>query len=117
MVGAGDGGRNNPHGDASRADVTRDVSDIQRDDDDVIQDWNFEILNQVLVEILDKEQVDVHASNAFTVFVITNSLDDVRFLLMMTEGDIHAMGHLIDFKTFSLLQALNKMYNEFFIAH
>ena len=32
---------------------------------------------------------------------------------MMTEGDFHAMGHLIDFKTLSLLQALNKMCNEF----
>ena len=112
-VGAGDSGGNDPHGDASRADVTRDVSDIQRDDDDDIQDWNFEILNHVLVKILDKEQVDAHASDAFTVFVITNSFDDIRFLLMMTEGDFHAMGHLIDFKTFSLLQALNKMYNEF----
>ena len=29
VVGAGDSGGNNPHGDASRADVTRDILDIQ----------------------------------------------------------------------------------------
>ena len=28
VVGAGDSGRNDPHGDASHADVTQDVSDI-----------------------------------------------------------------------------------------
>ena len=43
VVGAGESGGNNPHGDASRANVTQDVSDIQRGDDDDIQDWNFEI--------------------------------------------------------------------------
>ena len=113
VVGAGDSGGNDPHGDVSRADVAQDVLDIQRCGDDDVHDWNFEILNHVLVEILDKEQVDAHASDDLTVFVITNGFDDVRFLLMMTEGDFHAMGHLIDFKTYSLLQALNKMYNEF----
>ena len=73
-VGAGDSGGNDPHGDVSRADVAQDVSDIQHgdDDDDDIQDWNSEVLNHVLVEILDKERVDAHASDAFTVFVITN---------------------------------------------
>ena len=30
----------------------------------------------------------------------------------MLEGDFHAMGHLIDFKTFRMLQTLNKMYNK-----
>ena len=34
VVGAGDSGGIDPHGDVSRADVTQDVSDIQRDDDD-----------------------------------------------------------------------------------
>ena len=56
----GDSGGNNPHGDVSRADVTQDVSEIQcgdDDDDDDIQDWDFEVLNHVLVEILDKERV------------------------------------------------------------
>ena len=89
-VGAGDSGGNDPHGDTIRANVTRDVLDIQRGGDDV-HDWNFEILNHVLVKILDKEQVDAHASDNFTVFVITNSFDDVHYLLMMTEGDFHAM--------------------------
>ena len=112
-VGAGDSGGNDPHGDVSRADVTQDVSDIQRGDDDDVHDWDFEILNHVLVEILNKERVDARASDDFTVFMITNGFGDVSFLMMMTEGDFHAMGHLIDFKTLSLLQALNKMYNEF----
>ena len=48
VVGAGDSGGNDPHGDASRADVTQDVSDIQRGGDDDVHDWNFEILNHVL---------------------------------------------------------------------
>ena len=30
----------------------------------------------------------------------------------MMEGNFHAMGHLIDFKTFRSLQTMNKMYNE-----
>ena len=69
MADAGDSGGNDPHGDGSRADVTQDVSNIQRDDDDDddddIQDWNAEVLNHVLVEILDKERVNTHASDAF----------------------------------------------------
>ena len=66
VVGAGDSGGNDPHGDVSRADVTQDVSDIQHgDDDDDIHDWNSEVLNHVLVEILDKERVDAHASDDF----------------------------------------------------
>ena len=99
VVGAGDSGEMDPHGDSSRADVTRDVSDIQRDDDVDTQDWNAVVLNHVLVEILDKERVDAHASDAFTVFVITNGFRNVRFLLIMTEEDFHAMGHMIDFQT------------------
>ena len=75
VVGAGNSGGIDPHGDVSRADVTQDVSDIQRgDDDDNVHDWDFEILNHVLVKILDKERVDAHASDDFTVFVITNVL-------------------------------------------
>ena len=91
--------------------ITLSRFDIQRgdDDDDDIQDWNAKVLNHVLVEILDKERVDAHASDAFTVFVITNGYCDVCFLMIMTEGDLHAMGHLINFKTHSLLQALNKI--------
>ena len=77
VVDAGDSGGNDPHGDASRADVARDVLDIQRGGDDDVHDWNFEILNHVLVEILDKEQVDANATNDFTVFVITHGIDDV----------------------------------------
>ena len=57
VVGAGDSGGNNPHGDASHADVAQDVLDIQRGGDGDVHDWNFEILNHVLVKILDKERV------------------------------------------------------------
>ena len=112
VVSAGDSGGNDSHGDTSRANVTQDVLDIQRGNDDDVHDWNFKILNHVLVEILDKERVDASATDDFTVFVITNRIDDVRYLLMMTEGDFHAMGHLIDFKTFRLLQTMNKMCNK-----
>ena len=66
VVGACNSGENDPHGDTSHADVTQDVSDIQRGDDDDVHDWDFEILNHVFVEILDKERVDAHASDAFT---------------------------------------------------
>ena len=43
VVGAGDSGGNDPHGDASRANVTQDVSDIQHGDDDNAQTgmWKF----------------------------------------------------------------------------
>ena len=78
VVDAGDSGGNNPHGDTSRADVTQDISDIQRGSGDDVHDWNFEILNHVLVEILDKERVDANATDDFTVFVIANGIDDVR---------------------------------------
>ena len=55
VVGASDSGGNDPHSDVSRADVTQDVSDIQRGNDDVdVHDWDSEVLNHVLVEILDK---------------------------------------------------------------
>ena len=43
VVAAGNSGGNNPHGDVSPADVAQDVSDVQRDDDDDVHDWNFEI--------------------------------------------------------------------------
>ena len=77
VVGAGDSGGNDPHGDASRANITQDVSDIQRGGDGDVHDWNFEILNHVLAEILDKERVDANATDDFTVFVIANGIDDV----------------------------------------
>ena len=112
MVGAGDSGGIDPHGDVSRADVTQDVSDIQRGGDVDVHDWNFEILNHMLVEVLDKDRVDSNVTNEFTVFVIRNGIDDVRHLLMMSEGDFNAMGYLIDFKTFRMPQTLNKMCNE-----
>ena len=107
----GNSGGNNPHGDASRVNATRAVSDIQCGKDDA-QDWNVEILNHVLVNILDKEQVDANATDDFTVFVITTGIDDVRFLLTMSEDDFNSMGCDINFKTFHALQTMNKMYNE-----
>ena len=77
VIDAGNGGGNDPHGDASRADITRDVWDVQHGGDDDTQDWSMEILNHVLVDILDKERVDANATDEFTVFVITNRIDDV----------------------------------------
>ena len=77
VVDAGDSGRNDPHGDASCADVTQDVLDIQHSGDGDVHNWNFEILNHVLVEILNKEQVDANATDDFTVFVIVHGIDDV----------------------------------------
>ena len=85
VVDAGNSGGNDPHGDASRANVTRDVSDIQRSGDDDVHNWNLEILNHVLVDILDKERVDANVTDDFTVFVITNRIDDVRYILTMLE--------------------------------
>ena len=43
MVGAGDSGGNDLHGDTSRSDVAQDVSDVQRGGDGDVHDWNFEI--------------------------------------------------------------------------
>ena len=112
VVDASNRGGNDPHGDTSRADVTRDVLDNQRGGDDDVHDWSMEVLNHVLVKILDKEQVDANATNDFTVFVITHGIDDVRYILMMSEEDFNTMGYVIDFKTFCMPQTLNKMYNE-----
>ena len=98
----GDSGGNDPHGDASCVDVTQAILDVQHGNDDA-QDWNVEILNPVLVNILDKERVDANATDDFTVFVITNGIDDVRFLLTMSEDDFNLMGYDIDFKTFRAL--------------
>ena len=95
IIGASDSGGNDPNGDASHADVTRDVSDVQRGGDGDVQDWNFEILNHVLVKILDKERVDANATNDFTVFVMANRIDDVRCLLTMSEDDFNAFQDLL----------------------
>ena len=51
-------------GNASRGNVTHTVTHIQRDDDD-IQDWDAEVLNHVLANILDKDCVDANATNDF----------------------------------------------------
>ena len=72
----------------------------------------MEILNHVLVKILDKERVDANTIDDFTVFVITHGIDDVRYILTMSEDDFNSMGYDIDFKTFRVPQTLNKMYNE-----
>ena len=66
----------------------------------------------MLVKILDKERVDANATDDFTVFVIANGIDDVRYLLTMSEDNFNVMGYDIDFKTFRMLQTLNKMCNE-----
>ena len=111
MVDARVGGRNNPHGDASYGNITQAVSEIQHGDDD-FQDWDTIVLNHVLVNILDKDQVDANATNDFTVFVIANNLDDVRLILALLEDDYQSMAYDIDFKTFRTLQTLNKMCDE-----
>ena len=66
----------------------------------------------MLVHVLCKNQVEARATNDFTVFVITNRIDNVRLLLTMLEDDFKLMGYDIDFNTFCALQVLNKMYNE-----
>ena len=111
IVDTGASGRNYPRGDASRGDVTHAVTHIQRINDDT-QDWDSIVLNQVLADVLDKDWVDASATNDFTVFVITNGMDDVRLLLTMSEDDYQLMGYDINFKTFCALQTINKMYNK-----
>ena len=111
LVDTGVSGGNNPHGDAGCGNVAQAVSDIQRGDDDS-QDWDTMVLNHELVNILDKDRVDANVTNDFTVFVIANNLDDVRLILALLEDDYQLMGHNIDFKTFHILQTLNKMCDE-----
>ena len=111
MVDTGVSGGNDPHGDASRGNVTQAVAHIQHDDDD-IQDWDAIVLNHVLANNLDRNRVDASATNDFTVFVIANAMDDVRLLLTMSEDNYKSMGYDIDFKTFYTLQTINKMYNK-----
>ena len=76
LVDTGVSGGNNPHGDASRGDITQAISDIERDDDDS-QDWGTTVLNHMLVNVLDKDWVEASATNDFTVFVIANDMDDL----------------------------------------
>ena len=66
----------------------------------------------MLVFILDQDRVDANATDDFMVFVIANDLDDVPFLLTVTEDNFNSMGYDINFKTFRALQTLNKMYNK-----
>ena len=61
VVDTGDSGRNNPHGDASCGKVTHAIAQIQCGDDDV-QDWDAEVLNHVLLNVLDKDQVEASAT-------------------------------------------------------
>ena len=56
MVDAGNSGRNNPHGDASRGNVTQAVTQIQRGDD-YDQDWDAVVLNHVLIDVLDMDML------------------------------------------------------------
>ena len=111
MVDTGDSGRNDPHGDTGHGGVKQAVTQIQHSDDDA-QDWDAEVLNHALVHVLDKDQVEARVTDDFTVFVITNGIDDVCLLLTMSEDDVKSMGYDIDFKTFRTLQDINKMYNK-----
>ena len=78
MVDAGVCGGNNPHGDLSCGGVTQAITQIQRGDDDT-QDWDAEVLNYVLAHVLDKDTVEVGATDDFTAFMIANRIDDVCF--------------------------------------
>ena len=103
MADTGISGGNDPHGDASHENVAHTIAHIQRNDDD-IQDWDAEVLNHMLGNVLDKDQVDANVTNDFAAFVIMNAMDDVCLLLMMSEDDHKLMGYDIDFKTFRALQ-------------
>ena len=110
LVDTSDIGGNNPHGNMGCSDVMQAITQTQRGDTDA-QDWDAEVLNRVLVHVLNKEQVDACATNDFTVFVITNRIDNMRLLFSMLEDDFKSMGYYIDFKTFCTLQVLNKIHN------
>ena len=59
--------------------------------------------------IFNKDKLDAGAANEFTMFVISQGIDDARLLLTMSEDDFKSMGYNVDFKTFQSLQAQNKM--------
>ena len=60
MVDTGDSGGNNPHGEMGCDGTMQAITQTQRDADDA-QDWDAEVLNQMLVHVLDKDQVEASA--------------------------------------------------------
>ena len=88
MVDAADSGKNNPHCEMSRGNVMQAVTQFQHGINDD-QDWDAEVLNHVLVHVLDKDQAEASTTDDFTVFVITNGIDDVRLLMTMSEDDFN----------------------------
>ena len=87
MVDAGVSGRNDPHVVASHGDISHTVTHLQRGDND-IQEWDVEVLNHVLANVLDEDRVEASATDDFTVFVIENEIDDVCLLLTVSRQKI-----------------------------
>ena len=94
------------HGGGNPGETTTDISTM----DD--KDWDIEIFNHVLVQVLGKNELDANATDDFNRFLVREAIDDVRLLMTLDEEDYKSMGFNIDFPTFRLLQALNKRYNE-----
>ena len=92
--------------------VAQAIIQTQCNDADTTQDWDLEVLNHVLVQVLDKDQLGTNATDKFTVFVHREDFNDMHLLLTMTEDSFKSMGCVIDFKMFWSLQGLSKMCNQ-----
>ena len=110
LVDTGDSGETtNPQGDVGCGSIAQAVTKSQHGDNNT-QDWGLEVLNHALVHILDEDEVDTGAIEDFAAFVIGNGIDNVHFLLTVSEDDFKSMSYNIDFKMFCFLQVLNKMH-------
>jgi hypothetical protein len=101
-----------PQGDIVGSNETRAGVEFQRKHEDIDKDWDLEILNHVLSKILGKDEVGPIATNPFTLFLMSQGIDDARLIMTMNEEDFQAMGFDIDFLTLRKIQALNMKYNE-----
>jgi hypothetical protein len=101
-----------PQSDVVASNKTQDGVELQRETVDEDRDWDFEILNHVLSKVLGKDEIGFAATNPFTLFLMSQGIDDARLLMTMNEEDFRAMGFDIDFLTYRKLHALNMKYNE-----
>ena len=107
MVDTGDSGGNDPHCDTGHSGIAQAIAQIQCSDNDA-QNWDAEVLNCVLAQVLDEDQIEASVTNGFAVFVIANGIDNVCLLLTLLDNDLKLMGHDIDFKTFHHLTSCEK---------
>ena len=96
----------NPCGDTARCVDTKAIIQIQCNTEPTTKDWDSGVLNHVLVQVLDEEEMDTNMTNEFMLFLMCQGLDNVQFVMTVSQEDFESMGHDINFTMFQILQAL-----------